>query len=409
MINARPLTFVQALKKNLKRVLTFWAPLSVIFTGLGALLGFYTLSTYATAIGRADIIAAALEAKSAVFPWLATVIGMLAAYILILLSTTVLFGLTVSLFNDAQPLQPKLTGIIFLPVFIGIVAMLWQIFKAPELNKYWLIFWTVLWYILAVASMLARKTFREAVKTCANQASTGNTARWPIVGWFMLMLTLLLVGTVISAVFPASLILKAYIGEDTPEAINRLMFISMFTACAALLPVVIFYVSQADLFKRLVLGLMAVLGIGAMAIVISPGSPAAIVYAAALIMNVRDPVGASFLLTKTYAKEDFDSTVWGTVETRRGQPVVSAFPLFSFGDALLLCPTSRINKQRKDWPQESVYCVLTQSSNAIRVPKRETPAAAPTAKQVKKTRKSPAKCSVVGSPSGASHDAATTC
>jgi len=405
VINARPLTFLQALKKNLKRVLTFWAPLSVIFTGLGALLGFYTLSTYATAIGRADLIAAALEAKSAIFPWLATVIGMLAAYILILLSSTVLFGLTVSLFNDAQALQPKLTGIIFLPVFVGIVALLWQIFKEPELSKFWIVFWTVLWYLLALASMLVRKTFRDAVTTCANQASSGITARWPLIGWFMLMLTLLLVGTVISAVFPASLILKAYIGEDTPAAINRLMVISMFTACAALLPVVIFYVSQADLFKRLVLGLMAVLGIGVMVIAISPGSPAAIVYSAALVMKVRDPVGAFFLLTKTYAKEDFDRKVWGNVETRRGQPVVSAFPLFSFGDALLLCPKSLIDKQRKDWPEQSVYCVLTQSSNAIRMPRRATPAAP----QVKKLRKSPAKCLLVGPPTGAQHYATASC
>jgi hypothetical protein len=68
VITARPLTFQQALKKNLKRVLTFWAPLSVIFTGLGALLGFYTLSSYATAIGRPDVMAAALEAKSALIP-----------------------------------------------------------------------------------------------------------------------------------------------------------------------------------------------------------------------------------------------------------------------------------------------------------------------------------------------------
>ena len=59
MIHARPLTFQQALKKNLKRVLTYWAPLSVIFAGMGTLLGFYTLSTYATAIGRPDVMAAA--------------------------------------------------------------------------------------------------------------------------------------------------------------------------------------------------------------------------------------------------------------------------------------------------------------------------------------------------------------
>jgi len=377
VINARPITFQQALKKNLKRALTFWAPLSVIFTGLGTLLGFYTLSTYATAIGRPDVMAAALEAKSALIPWLATVIGVLAVYILILVSTTVLFGLTVSLFNDVPSLQPKLVSILLLPVWVGIVALLWQIFEGPRLSDGEKLLWVLLLLGLALGSMLARTTFRLAVDTCATMAGPGNAKSWPLRCWFMLMLSLLLVSTVLSAIFPASLILKAYIGEDTPDAITRLMLISMFAACITLLPVVIFYVSRADLFKRLTLVLAAVLGSGGMIISISPGGSAALVYSAAFVMNARDPAESRFLLTKTYATEDFDTRVWGNVETLRGQPVVSAFPLFSFGDVLLLCPTSLIKTQRKEWPEQSAYCALTQSGNAIRVPKKLKPVTPP--------------------------------
>jgi len=407
--SARPLTFQQALKKNLKRMLTFWAPLSVIFTGLGALLGFYTLSTYATAVGRPDLIAAALEAKSALVPWLATVIGMLAAYMLILLSTTVLFGLTVSMFNDAPPLQPKLTGVILVPALVGILGFLWLNFQEPLLSNCWKGIWALAWLLFALFWTLLMPSFRNAVCTCADNAGPGNSTSWPLRFWFMLMVTLLLASTVISAVFPTLLIIKAYIGKDTPEAVNRLMTISMFAACVALLPVIIFYVSKADLFNRIAFSVIATVGIGLIVIIMSPGSPAAIVYSAALVMKVRDPEPANFMLTKTYAKEDFDRTVWGSVEKRRGQPVVSAFPLFSFGDVLLLCPTSLITKQRQDWPQDSVYCVLTQSSNAIRVPKRATQAAAPAIKQIKKTPKSPAKCSLAGAPTGAQHDATATC
>jgi len=98
------------------------------------LLGFYTLSTYATAIGRPDVMAAAIEAKSALIPWLATVIGMLGVYLLILLSTTVLFGLTVSLFNDITSLQNRLVGLLLLPVLTGILLLLWQIFEGPALS-----------------------------------------------------------------------------------------------------------------------------------------------------------------------------------------------------------------------------------------------------------------------------------
>ena len=394
MLNPTPLTFQQTLKKNLKRVLNFWAPLSVIFAGLGTLLGFYTLSTYATAIGRPDLMAAAVEAKSVLIPWLATVIGMLAAYLLILLSTTVLFGLTVSLFNDAASQQHKLVGILLLPVLAGIVALLWQVFDGPRLDDWDRLSWSLVWLAIALLVMLAFPSFRYSVDACATLASPRNPRSWPLRVWFMVMVSLLLMATVISAVFPASLILKAYIGEDTPEAVNRLKYISMFAATVTLLPVVVFYVSKADLFKRLSLGLLAVIVTGTMVIGISPGSPAAIVYAAAQVMNVRDPVPARFMLTETYAKEDFDTEVWGTIETVRDQPVVSAFPLFSFGDVLLLCPTSLANKGRKEWPAQSGYCVLTQSSNAIRMPKKAQPATA----REKTTGKGSPQCSSDASP-----------
>lgn len=398
MIQARPLTFLQALKKNLKRVLTFWAPLSVIFAGLGTLLGFYTLSTYASAIGRPDVMAAALEAKSALLPWLATVIGMLGAYLLILLSTTVLFGLTVSLFNDVAPLQSRLVIILLFPTLAGIVGLLWLIFGWPHLTNSWRTLWTVLYVVFAPAALLLSPTFRRAVDGCASMPGPDNGKSWPLRLWFMLMLSLLLVATVFSAVFPASLILKSYVGEDTPDALNRLMFITMFATGITLLPVVVFYVTKADLFKRLGLVVLAVIVIGGTVIAVSPGSTAAIVYSAARVMNARESVAARFMLTKTFAKEDFDCRVWGTVETLRSQPVVSAFPLFAFGDALLLCPSSLIDKGRKEWPELSAYCVLTQSSNAIRMPKKSEPPSAPTTTREDQTGKGSPECTSDASP-----------
>lgn len=376
MPNATPLTFQQTLKKNLKRVATYWAPLSVLFTAFGALLGFYTLSTYATSINRPDLMAAALEAKSALVPWLAAVMGMLGAYLLILLSTTVLFGLTVSLFNDVPSLQHKLVGILLLPILIGIVALLWQNFEGPTLDDWGKLTWMLIWLGVSLIALLTMRTFRVAVDTCTTMAIPGNPRSWPLRCWFMLMVALLLVATVICAVFPASLILHAYTGEDTPEALRHLMVISMFAATVTLLPVVVFYVSKADLFKRLGVGLLMVLVAGGVVIVISPGSPAAIVYSASSMMKARNPVEARYMLTTSYATEDFDTNIWGNVQTVRGKPEVSAFPLFSFGDVLLLCPTSLINKNRKEWPQYSAYCVLTQSSNTIRRPKKSDPAIA---------------------------------
>ncbi|WP_095184500.1 hypothetical protein [Pseudomonas sp. Irchel 3H9] len=374
MLNATPPTFQQAVKKNLKRMAIYWAPLSVIFAGLGTLLGFYTLSTYATAIGRPDLMAAALEAKSALIPWLAAVAGMLGVYLFILLSTTFLFGLTMSLFSDAASQQRKLVGILFVPVLSGILAMLWHSFKGPSLSGDDTLLYTLVGLAATLFGLVALPGFRVAVDICATFASTAKPRSWPVRGLFILMLALLLIATVFSAVFPASLIYSAYADKDTLDGMNRLMFISMFATTVPLLPVVVFYVCKGDLFKRLFFSLLAVVACAAMVIVVAPGSSASIVYSAALAMKARDPVEARFWLTKTWATEDFDTQIWGEVEELRGHPVVRAFPLFSFGDVLLLCPTRLINKTLKEWPEHSDYCVLTQSSNAIRTPRKSAPA-----------------------------------
>lgn len=95
----------------------------------------------------------------------------------------------------------------------------------------------------------------------------------------------------------------------------------------------------------------------------SPGGSLTIVNAAASIMKVRDQSEAKFWLTENYTKEIFDSEMWGPVESVRDQPLISAFPLFSFGDVLLLCPIKLIKTELKDWPEKSVYCVVTKKKH----------------------------------------------
>jgi hypothetical protein len=184
------------------------------------------------------------------------------------------------------------------------------------------------------------------------------------------MLALLLVGAVVSAVFPASLVLKAYSGEDTPEALTKLMVISIFSAGMTLIPVVVFYVSKADIFKRISQCVAAAFVILVIVIGVSPGGSLTIVYSATSIMKVRDQTEAKFLLTEGYANEDFDAQIWGTVENVRNHPMISAFPLFAFGDVLLLCPVKLIKTELKNWPAESAYCVVAKNSKATRMPRK---------------------------------------
>ena len=370
-------TFKQALKKTIKRILTYWAQLAVLVGGLGTLLGFYTISTYTTAIGRPDLMAAAVDAKSALVLWLAIVALVVAAYFLILMTSSILFGLAVSLFNDSPTIQPDVVKVLVLPVLIGVTALMTVIFKAPELDDFKKLGCMAMFTIVTLLALHLSPKFRLAVDVCATAAAPGNANSKATRIYLLVMLALLLVGAVISAVFPASLILKAYSGEDTPEALTKLMVISIFSAGMTLIPVVVFYVSKADIFKRISQCIAAAFIILLIVIGVSPGGSLTIVYSAASIMKVRDQTEAKFLLTEDYAKEDFDAQIWGSVETVRNLPLISAFPLFSFGDVLLLCPVKLIKTELKNWPAESAYCVVAKNSKATRMPRKsEEPAQA---------------------------------
>jgi len=366
----RPLTFQEALKKNVKRIFTYWAPISVILGGLGTMLGFYTISAYTTAIGRPDLIAPAIEAKSALVLWLTIIAFLIAAYFFVLMTTSVLFGFSVSLFNDSPNLQPDLVKLLILPVLLGIAALMVTIFKDIELDDSYKLICVVVYGVLTILALRKSPTFRLAVDLCATTALPGKSKSKAARVFFLVILAFTLVCTVVSTVLPVSLILKAYSGEDTPEALTKLMLISIVLASMTLIPVVVFYDSKTDLFKRISQCLAAAFVVLVIIIGASPGGPLTIVYSAASLMSVRDQAAAKFLLTESYAKEDLDTEVWGAVETIRKHPLVSAFPLFSFGDVLLLCPAKLIKTELKDWPAKSVYCVLTKNSKALRMPRK---------------------------------------
>lgn len=363
-------TFKHALKKTIKRILTYWAQITVLVGGLGTLLGFYTISTYTTAIGRPDLMAAAVDAKSALVLWLAIVALVVAAYFLILMTSSILFGLAVSLFNDSPTIQPDVVKVLVLPVLLGITALMAVIFQAPELGDYEKLGCMALFTVVALLAVHISPKFRLAVDVCATAAAPGNANSKAARIFLLVMLALLLVGAVVSAVFPASLVLKAYSGEDTPEALTKLMVISIFSAGMTLIPVVVFYASKADIFKRISQCVAAAFVILVIVIGVSPGGSLTIVYSAASIMKVRDQTEAKFMLTEGYANEDFDTRIWGTVETVRNHPMISAFPLFSFGDVLLLCPVKLIKTELKNWRAESAYCVVASNSKAMRMPRK---------------------------------------
>jgi len=253
------------------------------------------------------------------------------------------------------------------------------VFKVQHLDDFGRMTFLIGFVIITVIALHFSPTFRLAVELCATAAAPApapapakaNSKGSRLILQVMLMFQL--VSAVLWAVLPVSLNLRAYTGEDSPEAVTKIMVISIFSAARPLVPAMVFYVSKVGLFKRTIQYFAIALVILSVVIGIAPGGPEAIVYSSASLMKVRNESASKFLLTEVYAVDDFSADIWRRVESVRNQHLISAFPLFSLGDVLLLCPTKLIKTKLKDWPTESAYCVITRGGKAIRMP-RKSPA-----------------------------------
>ncbi len=103
-------------------------------------------------------------------------------------------------------------------------------------------------------------------------------------------------------------------------------------------------------------------------VAIYPGASSTVVFKAAGMMGVRETTPLKYRLLKNFESKDFDPASWGTVEASQNLPVVKAFPLFSLGDVLLLCPSGLSGTRLGEWPQHSHACIVTQRSDVVILP-----------------------------------------
>lgn len=365
--------FLQSFKTNFKRVLTYWVQIGLTISAIGTVIGYLTLSLYTRSIGRPDLIAAAMDASSALVSWLAITAFVVFAYLFVLASTTVLYGLSVSLFNKS-PVEQRRVALKFLfPVCLGMTAFIVSIYIGRDWNQGWAFLTTTLLVLFATGLLCFSSDLRKAVKTCAENDLPDAVSSGAAKIWFVAMVFFMLVATVVSAVAPAGLILKAYVGDGTRQNMLLLMAISLFAAIAALVPVIVFYRSKTMLFTRILFTAGAALVVLVLVINISPGGATMIVNSTASLMNARSNKIANYLIDDVYKENDFDLKVWTGSKTLHDRPLISGFPLFSFGDVLLLCPSTLVDTSMKDWPSKSAYCIVTKNSKVTRMPSNSNP------------------------------------
>ncbi|HDZ55215.1 MAG TPA: hypothetical protein ENI17_11755 [Pseudomonas xinjiangensis] len=362
MLDLSP-TFPEFFKKNLKRALNHWTPASVVLGLLGAGLGIFSLYVYTSAIGRRDLFMPAIDAKSALAIWVLMVSLTMAAYLFILTATTWLYGISVSLFERPPRKQNRVARWLLLPLIIGFgTFILLLFFPSVRLTA------TTAVAIIAAATLLGLlvlfrfKRFRLLIALNTSRSVDEKQI------FFVVMLALTLVFTIITAVFATSLVLRTYVGDDTPEAARFIALFSLGTLVLSLVPTFVFYTAKGHVYKRVVYGCAAAALLFLVFLLLARGAMTSITYAVANNLEIRQSTSARFILDHVTELNDLDNLQWRTRLHRANRVEVEAFQLFAFGKVLLLCPSDLLGLKLHQLPLYSRYCISTSGEKVSRKP-----------------------------------------
>lgn len=94
-----------------------------------------------------------------------------------------------------------------------------------------------------------------------------------------------------------------------------------------------------------------------------------ITYAAAGNLAIRQ-MPARFILDESISLGDVDNREWRTRLNEKKKVEVTAFPLFAFGDILLLCSRDLLRLNLYDLPRYTGFCIATRNSKVTQKPLR---------------------------------------
>ncbi|TBU86369.1 hypothetical protein [Phytopseudomonas dryadis] len=359
-------------KSRLERVLNHWGALAWLLGLLGLLAGFASLFCYTHAIGRTDLFQAAAAHQSMLLVWLGSVGLMTIVFILIMASAAVLFALAVSMLNGHHSWQRRAINPLLFIVSAGYACfgglILWRSDWGVERVA------GTVGLVTALATLLlylmSPNLHMPVVRSARKPKKGKGTSPWLL----LLFLFLALMGTVVAGVFPAQMVLMAYRGEDTPDAVGQLMLTAVCSMILVLLPVWAFYKARGDLVRRWQVSLASMAGALLLYLMLSPATLGIITYAAANSMGMRDNQVRAYLLTDKDMLGELDTSEWSIQARQEGVARIEAFKLFGFGSVLLLCPAELVKTGLKDWPKHSERCLLTNTTLARLLPKRSEPA-----------------------------------
>lgn len=357
--------------KVLRKAPKHWKSITTVISLYASGTAIFGLYIFLSTIDRIDLFMPSIAISPALFAWLFCATLVLMAVLLCIVTPAIVFVGLVSLFSLPTKHAAQL-GTKFAALTVGGFAILTAaaFFVGPE-KAPWAILAVWLLGISGIAGIVAC-TQRQRNKYLS-QVRAKNPYRGKIVVVVVFASLVYLLG-VLTGVYPAIFIAMSH-SDSADYSLYVVGAISIFWILILFVPIITFYKTDGILTKKIsnsfIATCVAILAFFAM----SPSLFGLVAYSAAAAVKLRDQKVSEYIVSKKYPIATLDPELWQVREIKDtdNTATIRAFPLFKFGDTLLLCPARYAHYSRDDIASITKYCFATSKSEITQAAPRSAP------------------------------------
>ncbi len=342
---------------------------SATLTGFGAVLTFVVIFAYLHTIGTPELIGKALATPSELWPWIVVSSLLLLFYLVLLLLTTATYALAINLFKKTPIVQPAMAIYLLIPTLAGVIATVYSMLMSHNSSAFSVFVDSAVWVVVGMIVLFFMPKFNVAL---AGAISNGGVkaVHWLSYLKHASVLAMSSWFAAITATFPMLAAMSAPSVIYNAGGMTAVVFVSIFLTILGFVPAIAYYASEGGVLARVRNAFIGVLALVIATLVVVPSAVTTAVDQAAVLAGIKDERVFSYMLTETYAAEDFDAR-WGEVVTKRNYPVVEGFILFTLGGVTLLCPKILEGSNLSEWASKSGACLTMNSKMVVRMPLKQ--------------------------------------
>ncbi|MBO2892835.1 hypothetical protein [Pseudomonas asiatica] len=356
-----PSEIAKLFSEMLGKVPKYWKSVAAVISLYASGSAIFGLYVYLSVIGRVDLFMPSISISPALFAWLFCATLILLGVLLCIITPAIFFASFVSLFNLPTKDAARLGSKFALLTACGFAILSVWVFYLNKEQFAWsvLVVWALgLVGVYSIVALTERQRNKYLRGFGPERWHQGKVYRRVFLASFIYVIG------VFAGIYPAIIISLAHPGSATSYGALLTSALCVFWMLILFVPIINYYRTSGVLARKLSNTLLAAFFSVISFFLVSPSLFGLVAYSAASAVKLRDSQVSEYIVSKKYPKATLDPTLWLVRELDDSEKTITirAFPLFKFGNTLLLCPAKYAGYSRDDMLSITKYCFATYNS-----------------------------------------------